>query len=60
MSDENCLGGSKNIKNHLKTRYPTDFVIGPIEYIYVCVCVCGIWTSYENQKNIYGLKPLES
>jgi hypothetical protein len=46
MSDENCLDSSENLINRPKTRYPTDFGVGPIE----CVCVCGTWTSYENQK----------
>jgi hypothetical protein len=45
----------ESFKNRPKTRYPTDFGIGPIEY----VCVCGTWISYERQI-IYGLKPLES
>jgi hypothetical protein len=61
MSDENCIGIFGNLVNRPKTQYPTDFDVGPIEYIYIYIymCVCGTWTSYENKKK-YGLKPLES
>jgi hypothetical protein len=52
MSAENCLSSSRNFENCPKTRYSMDFGVGPIEYIYIYVCVCGTWTSYENQ-NIY-------
>jgi hypothetical protein len=57
MSGENRLSSFGNFENRLKTRYSTDFGVGPIEYMYACVC--GTWTSFENQ-NIYGLKSNES
>jgi hypothetical protein len=59
MSGGNYLSNFKNFRNHLKSQYPTDFGVGPIEYIYMCVCV-GYMDKLRKTKNIYGLKPLES
>jgi hypothetical protein len=48
MSGENCLD---SFENRTKTQYPTDFGVGPIEYIYiyiyiylsVCVLYVCVW-----------------
>jgi hypothetical protein len=39
MSGENCLGNSGNFRNHPKTQYSTEFGVGPIEYIYISMCM---------------------
>jgi hypothetical protein len=61
MSGKNCLSSSENIRNCPKNRYSMDFGVGPIEYMYVCTCVC-VWYMDKllKTKNIYGLNPLES
>jgi late competence protein required for DNA uptake (superfamily II DNA/RNA helicase) len=68
MSGENCLGSSENFGNRPKTRYPTDFAVEPIEYIYIymciyiCIymCVCVVHGQVKKKQKIYGLKQLKS
>jgi hypothetical protein len=44
-----------------KNLYLMNFGIGPIEYIYICVCVAhGQVLKNKTYIYIYGLKPLES